>query len=96
MTQTFPSVSVAYACNGSSTKANFLGMRSMQERVYESSVVKLSPNVGLRRTGNFGGNLGVICFVRLTQPTELFELYTQMTAKTAKPVKQAKDGKQVP
>src|SRR6516165_9389659 len=30
-----PSVSVSYACNGSSTKANELGMRPMQERAYE-------------------------------------------------------------
>lgn len=30
-----PSVSVSYACNGSSTKANALGMRPMQERTYE-------------------------------------------------------------
>ncbi|NUJ81462.1 DEAD/DEAH box helicase [Methylocystis sp. FS] len=30
-----PSVSVTYAHNGSSTKANALGMRPMQERVYE-------------------------------------------------------------
>ena len=30
-----PSVSVSYACNGSSTTANALGMRPMQERVYE-------------------------------------------------------------
>lgn len=30
-----PSVSVSYACNGSSTKANALGMRPMQERAYE-------------------------------------------------------------
>ena len=30
-----PSVSVAYATNGSSTKANELGMRVMQERAYE-------------------------------------------------------------
>ncbi|HQT62810.1 DEAD/DEAH box helicase [Acidiphilium sp.] len=30
-----PSVSVSYACNGSSTKANALGMRLMQERAYE-------------------------------------------------------------
>jgi hypothetical protein len=30
-----PSVSVTYACNGASTKANALGMRPMQERVYE-------------------------------------------------------------
>jgi superfamily II DNA or RNA helicase len=30
-----PSVSVTYACNGSSTKANELGMRPMQERAYE-------------------------------------------------------------
>lgn len=35
MIQTFPAVSVAYARNGSSTKANALGMRPMQERVYE-------------------------------------------------------------
>jgi hypothetical protein len=30
-----PSVSVSYARNGSSTKANELGMRPMQERAYE-------------------------------------------------------------
>ena len=30
-----PSVSVSYAHNGASTKANALGMRPMQERVYE-------------------------------------------------------------
>jgi len=32
---TIPSVSVSYARNGSSTKANALGMRPMQERAYE-------------------------------------------------------------
>lgn len=35
MTNTVPSVSVTYARNGSSTKANALGMRPMQERAYE-------------------------------------------------------------
>lgn len=30
-----PSVSVKYACNGSSTRANEMGMRAMQERAYE-------------------------------------------------------------
>ncbi|MDR0233759.1 MAG: DEAD/DEAH box helicase family protein, partial [Zoogloeaceae bacterium] len=35
MTQSVPSVSVSYAHNGSSTKANELGMRPMQERAYE-------------------------------------------------------------
>src|SRR6478672_2617996 len=30
-----PSVSVSYARNGNSTKANALGMRPMQERAYE-------------------------------------------------------------
>lgn len=34
-TQSIPSISVSYACNGSSTKANELGMRPMQERAYE-------------------------------------------------------------
>src|ERR1700741_5310598 len=34
-TQPVPSVSVSYARNGSSTKANALGMRAMQERAYE-------------------------------------------------------------
>ena len=34
-TKSVPSVSVSYACNGSSTKANALGMRPMQERAYE-------------------------------------------------------------
>ncbi|MCK9285375.1 MAG: DEAD/DEAH box helicase [Rhodocyclaceae bacterium] len=33
--KSIPSVSVTYARNGSSTKANSLGMRPMQERVYE-------------------------------------------------------------
>ncbi|MET4701519.1 superfamily II DNA or RNA helicase [Constrictibacter sp. MBR-5] len=33
--KTIPSVSVTYARNGSSTKANALGMRPMQERAYE-------------------------------------------------------------
>jgi superfamily II DNA or RNA helicase len=35
MTKIVPSVSVSYASNGSSTKANALGMRPMQERAYE-------------------------------------------------------------
>jgi superfamily II DNA or RNA helicase len=35
MTNNIPSVSVNYASNGSSTKANELGMRVMQERAYE-------------------------------------------------------------
>ena len=35
MTLGIPTVSVQYAHNGSSTKANELGMRPMQERVYE-------------------------------------------------------------
>src|SRR3954468_1645158 len=35
MTKSVPSVSVSYARNGSSTKANALGMRPMQERAYE-------------------------------------------------------------
>src|SRR5215469_15781605 len=33
--KSIPSVSVSYACNGSSTSANELGMRPMQERAYE-------------------------------------------------------------
>ena len=33
--KSIPSVSVKYACNGSSTKSNELGMRVMQERAYE-------------------------------------------------------------
>lgn len=35
MVQSVPSVSVTYASNGASTKANALGMRPMQERAYE-------------------------------------------------------------
>lgn len=35
LNRTVPSVSVSYAHNGSSTKANELGMRVMQERAYE-------------------------------------------------------------
>jgi hypothetical protein len=33
--KSIPSVSVNYSCNGSSTKANEMGMRVMQERTYE-------------------------------------------------------------
>jgi len=33
--KSIPSVSVTYACNGSSTKSNELGMRVMQERAFE-------------------------------------------------------------
>ena len=33
--KSIPSVAVNYACNGSSTKANEMGMRVMQERAYE-------------------------------------------------------------
>lgn len=35
MTKSVPSVSVSYTRNGASTKSNALGMRPMQERVYE-------------------------------------------------------------
>ncbi|MDQ2067131.1 DEAD/DEAH box helicase [Xinfangfangia sp. CPCC 101601] len=35
MTKSIPSVSVSYPANGSSTKSNELGMRTMQERAYE-------------------------------------------------------------
>ncbi len=34
MTQSVPSVSVTYARNGRSTRANEFGMRPMQERAY--------------------------------------------------------------
>lgn len=34
-TKSVPSISVSYACNGSSTRANALGMRPMQEQAYE-------------------------------------------------------------
>jgi len=34
-TKSVPSISVSYVCNGSSTKANALGMRPTQERAYE-------------------------------------------------------------
>ena len=33
--KSIPTISVTYACNGSSTKSNELGMRAMQERAYE-------------------------------------------------------------
>ena len=35
MSENVPSVSVTYACSGSSTRSNELGMRPMQERVWE-------------------------------------------------------------
>jgi len=49
-----PSVSVGYACNGNSTKANALGMRPMQERAYEKRgeqylIIKSPPASGKSR-----------------------------------------------
>ncbi|MFT5085636.1 MAG: hypothetical protein ACI9Y1_003697 [Lentisphaeria bacterium] len=49
-----PSVSVTYACNGSSKKSNELGMRVMQERAYEkrgeqSLLIKSPPASGKSR-----------------------------------------------
>jgi len=49
-----PSVSVSYACDGSSTKANELGMRPMQERAYEKRgeqylLIKSPPSSGKSR-----------------------------------------------
>jgi superfamily II DNA or RNA helicase len=49
-----PSISVSYACNGSSTKANALGMRPMQERAYEKRgeqylIIKSPPASGKSR-----------------------------------------------
>src|SRR6202007_2996913 len=49
-----PSISVSYARNGSSTKANALGMRPMQERAYEKRgeqylVIKSPPASGKSR-----------------------------------------------
>src|SRR5712692_1489092 len=50
-----PSVSVSYARNGSSTRANALGMRPMQERAYEKRgeqylLIKSPPASGKSRT----------------------------------------------
>lgn len=47
MNKTVPSVSVTYARNGASTKANALGMRPMQERVFENFVYLLG-NIYMR------------------------------------------------
>ena len=49
-----PSVSVTYARNGSSTKANAFGMRPMQERAYEKRgeqylLIKSPPSSGKSR-----------------------------------------------
>jgi len=56
MTQaaSFPSISVSYAQNGTSTKANALGMRPMQERAYEKRgeqylIIKSPPASGKSR-----------------------------------------------
>src|SRR3954471_6678638 len=53
-TKSIPSVSVSYARNGSSTKANALGMRPMQERVFEKRgeqylIIKSPPASGKSR-----------------------------------------------
>lgn len=52
--KSIPSVSVTYACNGTSTKANALGMRPMQERAYEKRgeqylIIKSPPASGKSR-----------------------------------------------
>ena len=52
--KTIPTVSVSYARNGSSTKANAFGMRPMQERVYEKRgeqylIIKSPPASGKSR-----------------------------------------------
>lgn len=52
--QFIPSISVTYAHNGSSTKANALGMRPMQEMAYEKRgeqylVIKSPPASGKSR-----------------------------------------------
>jgi superfamily II DNA or RNA helicase len=52
--KTIPTVSVTYARNGSSTKANAFGMRPMQERVYEKRgeqylIIKSPPSSGKSR-----------------------------------------------
>lgn len=54
MTRAVPSVSVSYAHNGASTKANALGMRPMQERAYEKRgeqylIIKSPPASGKSR-----------------------------------------------
>lgn len=56
--QSIPSVSVQYAGNGSSTKANKLGMRPMQERAYERRgeqyfLIKSPPAFGKSRAPMF-------------------------------------------
>src|SRR6202051_1039799 len=52
--KTIPTVSVSYARNGSSTRANAFGMRPMQERVYEKRgeqylIIKSPPASGKSR-----------------------------------------------
>jgi len=52
--KTIPTVSVTYARNGSSTRANAFGMRPMQERVYEKRgeqylIIKSPPSSGKSR-----------------------------------------------
>src|ERR1700733_722545 len=52
--KSIPSVSVNYACNGSSTKENEMGMRVMQERAYEKRgeqylIIKSPPASGKSR-----------------------------------------------
>jgi hypothetical protein len=44
MTKSVPAISVSYARNGNSTKANAFGMRPMQERAYERRGVLLKGN----------------------------------------------------
>jgi hypothetical protein len=85
--KSIPSVSVKYACNGNSTKANEMGMHVMQESAYTQRgeqylLLKYPPTSGIGRH-----------FKKNTERLEkLFELYTKMTAKTT-PGKPRKTGK---
>ncbi len=85
-----PSVSVSYARNGSSTKANAFGMRPMQERAYEARRAipphQASPPADLRAAHERNDEVLERIYLgrRFRNDTErlekLFALYTKMTA----------------
>jgi len=99
MTQnkSIPSVSVNYACNGSSIKANEMGMRVMQERTYE----KRGEQYLLIKSPPASGKSRALMFIALDKLQNqniaawmMTELEEAMEGKEAMEDKEGKEGKE--
>ena len=73
-----PSVSVSYARNGSSTKSNALGMRAMQERVFE----KRGEQYLLIKSPPASGKSRALMFVALDKLAKFVERWDRIDAPT--------------